>query len=309
MGWDTSQMGDLSGQRVVITGANSGIGREATRVLVAKGCDVVAACRDLAKGEEALSSLAPGGGGKAELARLDLADFASIREFAGGLASSDRPVTALVANGAVMACPYALSKDGFELQMATNHLGHALLTALLLPQLAPGARIVFVSSLAARGGRLGPDSTAEQLAAPAPYSAQTVYSNTKQANLAFSQELNRRLAASGRPVVALAVHPGVSATELFLRQLRDSHKEWLVPFARPVMQLVLQSAAAGALPILRALTDPAVRGGEFIGPRHLGQTRGAPEFLTVYAKGADRATAARLFELTEELIASPILPA
>ncbi len=301
-GWDESALPDLSGRKVVVTGANSGIGFEAARMLLAHGADVVLACRDESKGRAALAALGRTAG-QGEVARLDLADQASVRAFAEQAAG----VTDLLNNAGVMACPLAFTADGLELQMGTNHFGHALLTALLLPKLAPGARIVFVSSIAARGGRLGPAMTVEQLTSPLPYSAQRVYSNTKQANLLFSQELERRLRAAGRPALSLAAHPGVSATELFPRQLRDSNRAFLVPLARRAMRLVLQPARAGALPSLRALVDPAVQGGELIGPRHLGQSRGAPEFLPVYRTGRDEQAARRLFELTEEVLGLEIL--
>jgi NAD(P)-dependent dehydrogenase (short-subunit alcohol dehydrogenase family) len=313
MAWGTGAVGDWHGRRVVITGANSGIGLEAARVLVAHGATVVLACRDVVKGEAAAASITPGGAGgttgRAVGAHLDLASFASIHRFAEASAAEGEPIDALVDNAGVMACPLAFTEDGLELQMGTNHFGHALLTSLLLPRLAAGARVVVVSSIAARGGNLTASTTAEDLTAPAPYRPQAVYANTKQANLLFAVELQRRLIASGNGTTVIAVHPGVSATELFLRQMRDSGKGYVVPLARPFMKLVFQSAAAGAWPTLRALSDPALGGGEFVGPRHLGQSRGRPEVLELYPQGADVATAANLWGLTESVLGTPILPA
>lgn len=304
-GFDTSQIGDLSGRRVVITGANSGIGLEAARTLLQKGADVVFACRDLGKAEKALAGL-KATPGKPQALRLDLADQASIREFADQLLEGGG-ITDLVNNAAVMACPLSFTKDGFELQMGTNHFGHALLTALLLPKIEKKGRIVFVSSIAARRGHLSATTTAEDLTSPHPYSAQGVYSNTKQANLLYSQELARRLSSAGRQVASLACHPGVSATELFVRQLRDNNRGYLVPIARPVLRVVLQPAAAGAWPTLMALSAASVSGGEFIGPRHLGQSRGRPDFIEVFRTGGDQAAAGRLFELTEEILGVELL--
>lgn len=308
-GWDSSQVGDFTGRRIVITGANSGVGLEAARVLLARGADVVMACRDTARGQTAAQAVSPAGtaGGQAIVRRLDLADFSSIRQFAAECLDEGRAIWGLVNNAGVMACPLAFTADGLEMQMGTNHFGHALLTALLLPAVDGSGRIVTLSSIAARGGRLTASMTAEELTAPSPYSAQGVYSNTKQANLLLAQELQRRLAASGSSVASVAVHPGVSATELFLRQMRDSGRAWVVPIARPVMRTIFQSAAAGALPTLRALADPQVKGGEFIGPRHLGQSRGSPEFLKLYRKGDDPAAASRLWELTEEILSVSLL--
>lgn len=297
-GWTTDEVGEWAGRRVVITGANSGIGLEAARVLVAHGAEVVLACRDEHKGAAAAASLT--GPGRASAARLDLADLSSVRSFAGALAGER--IDALVNNAGVMACPFATTADGLELQMGTNHFGHALLASLLLPQLAPEGRLVVVSSIAARTGRLSAATTLEDLTAPAPYSAQQVYSNTKQANLLYAMELHRRLAGSQGGPTVVACHPGVAATELFLRQLRDSHRGYLVPIVRPGMKLFCQSAVAGAWPTLRALSDPGLRGGEFVGPAGLAQTRGRPVLLEVYPTGRDEQAAARLFELTEEVL-------
>ncbi|MHB1988494.1 MAG: oxidoreductase [Acidimicrobiales bacterium] len=308
--WDASQLGDFEGRRVVITGANSGIGLETARVLVAHGASVIMACRDTTRGATAARSVA--GQASSHLVtvrRVDLADLSSIRDFAEQCLSEGTPIWAIVNNAGVMACPLAFTADGLELQMGINHFGHALLTSLLLPGLDADARIVVVSSIAARRGRLTGSTSADDLTAPVPYSPQTVYSNTKQANLLFAQELHRRLAASGSAVATVAVHPGVSATELFLRQMRDSGRAWAVPIARPVMKMLFQSAEAGALPTLRALADPSVRGGEFIGPSHLAQSRGAPRFVAVHAKGADRKAASRLWELTEEVLSISLLRA
>jgi NAD(P)-dependent dehydrogenase (short-subunit alcohol dehydrogenase family) len=156
-----------------------------------------------------------------------------------------------------------------------------------------------VSSIAARGGKLSASTTASDLVDPKPYASQQVYANTKQANLLFAQELARRC---GDGLRAVACHPGVSATELFMRQLIDDGHGWLVPVARPLMKIGFQSAVAGALPTVRAAVDPDVASGSFVGPRHLNQMRGAPELLDVYPGGADVDAAATLWSLTEEVL-------
>jgi NAD(P)-dependent dehydrogenase (short-subunit alcohol dehydrogenase family) len=162
-----------------------------------------------------------------------------------------------------------------------------------------------VSSIAARGGRLSAASTREDLVRPATYDAQRVYANTKQANLLFAQELHRRIARAGSPVSVVAAHPGVSWTNLFPRQLKEQGKGWLVPGLRLVHPLVFQSATAGSLPTLRAL-DKSTPSGAFVGPKLLAGWRGRPELLEVFSTGGDPAVAARLWELTEDVLAVPL---
>jgi NAD(P)-dependent dehydrogenase (short-subunit alcohol dehydrogenase family) len=309
-GWQARQLAEQTGRTFVITGANSGVGLETARDLVGRGGHVVLAVRDLAKGEQARSEITRGASGSAEVRRLDLSDLDSVASFAKDLAeqleASGRLLNALVCNAGVMGGPYLMTSQGFERQMGTNHLGHAALVTALWPGLrAAGGRVVVLSSIAARGGRLSRTSSREDLVAPSPYQASRVYSNTKQANLLFAQELHRRAAAAGSPVSVVAAHPGVSATNLFSRQLREQNRGWLVPAARVVMPLVLQSAAAGALPTLRAL-HTSTPSGSFVGPRALGQFRGRPELLDVYSSAGDPAVAARLWALTEEVLGAPL---
>jgi NAD(P)-dependent dehydrogenase (short-subunit alcohol dehydrogenase family) len=171
---------------------------------------------------------------------------------------------------------------------------------------ASAARVVMVSSIAARGGGLTAGSTVEDLVAPTPYRAQAVYATSKQANLLFAQELHRRAAAAGSPVSAVAAHPGVSSTNLFPRTLRDSGLGMLARPAELVLKLTLMGSTGGAQPVLRAL-DRSTPSGAFVGPASLGQTRGRPELLEVYSTGSDPAVAARLWELTEQVLGRPLL--
>ena len=303
MTWDARQLAQQTGRTVVITGANSGIGLEAARDLVARGAHVVLAVRDVGRGERARASLSDG---ESSVVELDLADLDSVAACAKTLLDRFPDVSALVCNAGVMGGPHLLTPQGFERQMATNHLGHAALVSELWPVLhASAARVVFVSSLAARTGALSAGTTREQLVDPSPYRSQQVYSNTKQANLLFARELHRRAGLAGSPVSAVAVHPGVSSTNLFPRLLRERGGSPLVPVATLLSKVVMQSAAAGALPILRGLahTTPS---GAFVGPAHLGQVRGRPELLDVYPSAREPATAARLWELTEQVLDSPL---
>lgn len=309
--WTARALAEQTGRTFVITGANSGVGLAAARDLIGRGAHLVLAVRDLAKGEQARAGLAvPGVAGTAEVRQLDLADLDSVaifaKELTEQLASDRRLLNALVCNAGVMGGPLLFTAQGFERQVGTNHLGHAALVSALWPALHDaGGRVVLVSSIAARGGRLTATSSRDDLVAPSPYESQKVYSNSKQANLLFGQELHRRVAAAGSPVSAVVCHPGVSWTNLFARQLRDEGRGWLLPALALVRPIVFQSAAAGAQPTLRAL-DPSTPSGAFVGPKLLGQVRGRPELLEVYGTGSDPAVAGRLWELTEDILGAPL---
>jgi NAD(P)-dependent dehydrogenase (short-subunit alcohol dehydrogenase family) len=305
MTWDPRQLAQQTGRTFVITGANSGIGLETARDLLARGARVVLACRDVAKGEQALAGVRAGAGSGTVL-ELDLADLDSVAAFAKALAADAPDVHALVCNAGVMGGPFRTTAQGFELQMGTNHLGHAALVTALWPQLHSAAgRVVLVSSIAARAGRLTAATTREDLVTPTPYSAQRVYSNTKQANLLFAQELHRRATKAGSPVSSVACHPGTPSTNLVPRLLRDYGLGALAPVARVVVGATMPSAEAGALPTLRAL-DHSTPSGAFVGPGRVAQTRGRPELLEVYPTGRDVEAAARLWTLTEDVLGTPL---
>lgn len=291
MSWSPTTLDGWRGRTVVITGGNSGIGLKAALALQQHGADVVLACRDVRRAQQVAHGMT--------VRELDLADLDSVALFA---ADTDR-VDALICNAGIMGGPMLGTSQGHERQLGTNHLGHAALVARLFPLLEHAAgRVVTISSIAARGGTLGPDMTVDDLVSPVGYQSQAVYANSKQANLLFAQELHRRV---GDRVASVAAHPGVSWTNLFVRQLQDNGKGYLVPAARLVGPVFLQSATAGAQPTLRAL-DPASPSGSFIGPRRFNQFRGPAHVLEVYRNGADPATGARLWELTEQIIGLPL---
>ena len=300
MTWSPRQLAQQTGRTFLITGANSGIGFEAARELVSRGAHVVLAVRDVAKGERARAALT--GPGSTSVVELDLSDLDQVAGAAKAVLDRHEGLAAVVCNAGVMGGPYLLTPQGLERQMATNHLGHAALVAGLWPLLhASAARVVVVSSIAARAGRLSPQTTRQELVDPAPYDARRVYSSSKQANLLFAQELHRRSGRAGSPVSAVAVHPGVSATNLFARGLEERGASLLAPVSKALTRVAFQSAAAGAQPTLRALHH-STPSGAFVGPARFGQVRGRPELLDVYASGKDPATAARLWELTEQVL-------
>ena len=306
MSWTSRSLAEQTGRTFVITGANSGIGLETARELVARGATVVLACRDLTKGRQARDEIVRGAAGNALALPLDLTDLDSVAAFSQDLPNHVPTLNALVCNAGVMGGNQASTRQGLERQMGTNHFGHAALIAGLWGQLEPTAgRVVLVSSIAARGGDLSSTTTRGDLTDPQPYQAAQVYARTKQANLLYAQELHRRARAAGSAVSVVACHPGVSATKLFGRQLRDQGKGWLAPFAAPALRVIAQSATAGAGPTLRALHH-STPSGAFVGPTRLRQWRGCPELLEVYPSGADQAAAARLWALTTEVLGASV---
>lgn len=297
---------DLVGRTYVVTGANSGIGFEVARNLVARSAHVVLAVRDVGRGEQA-AALLPGPGSTSVL-QLDLADLDQVAYAATVLLDRDDGIAGLVCNAGVMGGPMLLSAQGFELQMATNHLGHAAFVAVLWPVLSAGAaRIVLVSSGEARGGALSSETTPRQLLHPSPYDGKQVYRNTKQGNLLFARELHRRCLRAGASVSAVAAHPGAVATNLLARQLERAGRPGLAALSKNLTPLLLRSAAAGARSILTALND-STASGDFIAPSGLGQLRGEPKVADIYASGNSSGSAARLWKLTEEVLGISLPP-
>ncbi|MEV2212450.1 oxidoreductase [Streptomyces sp. NPDC050997] len=271
-GWSEKDVPDQSGRVAVVTGANSGIGYVTARELARRGARVVLACRSEARGTAAVDRLtAEVPGAEAEVIRLDLADLASVREFADAF-SYDR-LDLLVNNAGVMALPYGTTADGFETQFGVNHLGHFALTGRLLPTLlgTQGARVVTVSSPVHALSNI--DIT--DLNSERRYRRWTAYARSKTANLLFTHELARRLAAHGSDVVAAAAHPGYADTNLQTAGPRMSGRKGSERFMRIGNRYFAQSAASGALPTLYAATAPDVRPDSFTGPS-LAMWRGAP---------------------------------
>jgi NAD(P)-dependent dehydrogenase (short-subunit alcohol dehydrogenase family) len=296
----------MTGRSVVITGANSGIGLEVARALVGRGVHVVLAVRDPARGERAAARLATPG--STRVVELDLADLDNVAGCAKTLLERHDDLAALVCNAGVMGGPLQLTPQGFELQMATNHLGHAALIAALWPLLhASASRVVLVSSGEARGGELSAQTTPEQLLNPTSYDGKQVYRNSKQANLLFAQELHRRCRRAGSSVSAVAAHPGAVGTNLFARQLDRAGRARLAAVSKVVTSVLLPSAAAGARSTLRALDD-GTPSGAFVAPSGFAQLRGRPQVAEVYASGKDPATATRLWELTESALGLTLPP-
>lgn len=275
--WTPADIPALNGKRILITGANSGIGYHAALVLAQKGAHVILACRDPARGDAALARLKTGApGASAELAVLDLASLESIRDFALRQLAEERPLHTLINNAGVMAPPKRLeTADGFEMQFGTNVLGHFALTGLLMPLLERAAssdrpRIVTVASIAHKRGRLD----FNDLLSTQRYSPMRSYQQSKLGNLMFAFELARRLRATGSPVMSVAVHPGVANTNLFRAGDRSTLDSAARAVASQLIGAFLNSEAAGALPTLYAATSPDAVDGGYYGPTGWMEMRG-----------------------------------
>ena len=286
--WSTADIPDQTGRTAVVTGANSGLGLEIARALARAGAAVVLACRNAERAQAAAADLrASAPGASVTTGELDLASLASVRRFAEGVARDHDRLDVLVNNAGLMAIDEARTADGFEMTFGVNHLGHHALTAHLLPLLeaAPAARVGTMSSTGHRPGRMHWDD----LNLERRYRRWPAYFQSKLANLLFTLELQRRLTAAGSGVLAVAAHPGGAATDLGHegRGISNAIVRWGGPrFGQP--------AALGALPMLRAITDPAVRGGELYGPTFVTSGGGARvERPSRRARDAD--SAARLW--------------
>ncbi|CAJ1497382.1 SDR family NAD(P)-dependent oxidoreductase [[Mycobacterium] holstebronense] len=292
--WTTTDIPDQTGRVAVITGANTGLGYETALALAARGAHVVLAVRNLDKGKDAatlISKRSPGA--SVALQELDLTSLDSVRTAAAQLRADHDRIDLLINNAGVMWTPKSTTEDGFELQFGTNHLGHFAFTGLLLDRLlpVPGSRVVTVSSI---GHRIRADIHFDDLQWERSYSRVAAYGQAKLANLLFTYELQRRLAPQAT-TIATAAHPGGSRTEL-TRNLPP-----LLARITPLIEPLFQGADMGALPTLRAATDPAVRGGQYYGPDGWGQQRGYPKVVESSSKSHDVDVQQRLWTVSEEL--------
>jgi NAD(P)-dependent dehydrogenase (short-subunit alcohol dehydrogenase family) len=307
--WTAADVADQTGRTAVITGANSGIGFEAARVLAGRGATVVLACRDPGQADRAAERIAaglgsgPGGSARADqvqTVRLNLASLTSVREAAGELGSRFPRLDLLINNAGVMMPPHGRTEDGFELQFGTNHLGHFALTGLVLASLlkSDGSRVVTVSSNGHKVGRINVDD----LQSERGYRKMRAYAQSKLSNLMFTFELQRRLAAAGAPTIALAAHPGTSRTRL-VRHLRGPSQAVVNAQLGPATSWFAQSAEMGALPMLRAATDPAARGGQYYGPARAFELTGYPVLVQPTGRARDEGVQNKLWVESERLTA------
>jgi NAD(P)-dependent dehydrogenase (short-subunit alcohol dehydrogenase family) len=298
--WTTADIPDQTGRVAVVTGANTGLGYETASALAAKGARVVLAVRNVDKGKAAATLTSQRNpGASVAVQELDLTSLDSIHAAADQLRSDHESINLLINNAGVMMTPKSTTEDGFELQFGTNHLGHFALTNLLLDRVlaAPGSRIVTVSS---QGHRFVRGIRFDDLQWERSYSRVGAYGQAKLANLLFTYELQRRL--QGTNTIAVAAHPGGSNTELARNM--PAALRGLTTVLAPLMQ----GPDMGALPTLRAATDPGVLGGQYYGPDGFGEQRGYPKVVASSAASHDTDAQRRLWAVSEELtsLVSPV---
>lgn len=288
--WNAERLSDQTDRVAIVTGANSGIGFETARVLASKGATTVMACRNLQKaGPKADEILAAHPDANVEVMELDLADLESVRRFAESFRAKHSRLDLLINNAGIMVPPYGKTAQGFETQFGVNHLGHFALTGSLIDLLTktPGSRIVNVSSIAHFVGAIAfSDLNWEK-----GYKAQPAYGQSKLANLLFTYELQRRLAAAGKDTLAVAAHPGWTETNL---QENAGSIKFLNRF-------FAQEPLMGALPTLYAATENTVRGAEYFGPSGFLQFNGPPKRVRSNKRSHDRSVADRLWTVSEDL--------
>jgi NAD(P)-dependent dehydrogenase (short-subunit alcohol dehydrogenase family) len=294
--WNTEKIGNLKGYNVIVTGGSSGIGLEAAKVLALKGAAVTLAVRNEAKAQRAIEKfLSENPDAVIPVMHLDLADLKSIKDFADRYRSSHKHLHILINNAGVMIPPYRKTKDGFESQFGTNHLGHFALTEHLLPLLlaTPHSRVVSTSSIAARKGVIHFDN----LDGSRGYNPMKFYRQSKLANLLFAVELQHRFERAGAQTISVACHPGISVSNLISRGTGKEASGLL----KKVMRIIAQPADKGALPTLYAATHPELKGGEYIGPDGPGNRKGNPVRTSEASQLFKAELSERLWKVSEEL--------
>ena len=288
--WTNKDIPDQNGRITIVTGANIGLGFEAAKALADKNATVIMACRNQQKGDEAAKAISyENSDAKLDVMKLDLSNLKSVKEFSDNFTQKYDRLDLLINNAGVMMVPYSKTEDGFELQFGVNHLGHFALTGFLMPVIlkTPGARIVNVSSMAHKYGKINFDD----LNFESKYDKMASYGQSKIANLYFTHELQRRLELAGSATISVAAHPGYTATNL---QQHSKFFNFLNPF-------IAQKPHMGALPTLRVAVDLEVKGGEYYGPGGFQEMRGYPVKVESNELSHNKSIAERLWKVSEEL--------
>lgn len=295
--WTAENIPPQNGKTILITGANSGLGFEATKVLSKKEAHIIMTARNLQKGNEALEAIKKENpSAKLHLMQLDLADFNSIREFSDEFHSKYSKLDVLINNAGVMNPPKReVTKQNFEVQFGTNHLGHFLLTGLLLDILknTPNSRVSVQSSIVHKTESMKPDIYFDDLNFEKSYNRDQAYAQSKLANLLFAYEFDRRLKANNINTIVTAAHPGYTKTNL------QANSGFLMSVI--LNNILAQNVKIGTLPILRAATEENVMGGEYFGPTKMMELKGYPELVKSSDKSYNKDLAKKLWEVSEKL--------
>lgn len=297
--WTTENIPDMTGKVIIVTGGNSGIGFEAAKEFARKGATTILACRNTEKAKKAITKIqkkipdAP-----VDFIQLDLMSLDSIQKFTKEFKEKYERLDLLINNAGIMMVPYRSTVDGFESQIGTNHLGHFALTGLLYDLIAKtrGSRVVNVSSNGHKFGDTDFSKFTYDKGKSKEYSRNSAYGRSKLANILFTYELDRRFKKANIDAISVAAHPGVANTNL-----ANHMAGWFSPLLKLMSFFMLQSAAKGALPTIRAAVDPGVKGGEFYGPRGKNQFRGYPERVESSAASHNEEDAKKLWDLSEKL--------
>lgn len=296
--WTLDDMPSQKGKIVVITGGNSGLGLESAKAFALKEAEVVLACRSVIKGNDAKAEiLKESPEAIIDVMELDLMKLSSVRSFAEKFKKKHSRLDILMNNAGIMTSPYALTEDGFESQMGTNHLGHFALTGLLMGLIlgTPNSRIVNVSSLAHKQWKMSFENSLSEY--PNKYNKMRAYARSKLANLLFTYELQRKLEATKHDCISVAAHPGASYTNLG----RHLEKKFIAKVLKPLIVKVLPSPKSGAMPQIRAACDPAVKGGEHYGPSGIFEMSGRPVKVKSTKTSHNIEDAKKLWEMSEQL--------
>lgn len=296
--WTTDNIPNLSGKTIIVTGGSSGLGFESVKAFANKGADVVMASRTMANMEDARNILlAANPDAKIKVLELDLGDLDSIRKFASNFKKDHQRLDILMNNAGVMTVPYEDIQAGIASQMSTNHFGHFALTGLLMDLIkaTPGSRVVMTSSLAYKQGKMDFDNLLFETRNG--YSPMKAYGRSKLANLLFMQELQQFFQSNNIDSFAVAAHPGLSLTNL------GRHVDQKIQFKifGPLLKMIAQTAAMGALPQIRAAVDQNVKGGEYYGPDGIFEITGYPVLRETPKVAKDKDEAKRLWEISEKI--------
>ena len=295
--WTLTNVPDLSGKTIIVTGGNSGLGYHAVEAFASKNAQVIMASRNAQKAEQAkqqLLQLIPHA--KIDVMKLDLTDLKSVKSFTVEFKQKYSQLHVLLNNAGIMMVPYSKTKDGLEMQLGTNHLGHFALTAQLMNVIkaTPKSRIVNVSSMAHKAGVMDFSNLQYENGGYSPFKS---YARSKLANLLFTYELDSYLKVNNIDCIAVAAHPGVSDTHLF----DHIAPKWVQSLLRPLMQLFIQPADMGALPEIRAAVDPQAQGADYYGPDGFNEMKGYPIKVQSNQLSHHKETAFELWKASEVL--------